>query len=208
MAMTLYARRISTLFLPTVASLGALCVAQTGVAHAADDASQKQAIVRLGVVFPPDSDKSAIHASLGLAYEFCKSRPDASAVFGVYGDYLFFSSKTIPLSGGDFIDSPSPSKSSGFDVGFSGRYRIHPKAAADPYVGIGAGVYGLDIQSNLADGPGSGETYFSVGGKVMAGVEFKSGFLGEVVYQFFPSSRGDTDHINVGGIGLNAGYHF
>lgn len=153
---------------------------------------QKPITLKLGVYIPTSSSGRDAGGngqfSLGADYALAKTVAANPLLPSVYFDY----------EGG----SRHGGRANIYGLGVAARYYSGRPALArvSPYLGIGLGVYDADLRRS---GQGGGNTV-SIGGKVLAGVEFSQSFLVEANYQFLPKHNG----INPDGLGVQLGYRF
>jgi len=150
--------------------------------------------VKLGGYFPSDGDvKDNVGStwfSFGLNYDIGKTKTESPVVYGAYLDGTF-SSKS--KDGTSFKDSV-------YGLGAEGRYYFgKPTEPVTFYAGGGAGAYFL-----YGKDKGGSQNNVHLGLKLLAGVEFKQGFLGEVSYTFTGDVRGSS----LSGFGAYVGYRF
>jgi hypothetical protein len=164
--------------------------AQAPTANVPTQQAAKPFAVKLGVNFPTDGDvKDAVGSTwfgFGLSYDIGKTKTAAPLVYGAYFDGTFA--------------SKSGNEASAFGIGPEARYYFGaPTQPVNFYAGAGIGAYFLHLK---ADGSSENTTRF--GGKLLAGAEFKQGFLGELSYTFPGNVHGST----LNNWGIQVGYRF
>jgi hypothetical protein len=164
--------------------------AQAPTANVPTQEAAKPFAVKLGVAFPSDGDaKDAVGSTwftFGLNYDIGKTKTTAPVVYGAYLDGTFASK-----NGNDV---------SAFGLGPEARYYFGaPTMPVSFYAGAGIGVYLLH-----ASGNGASQTNTRFGGKLLAGAEFKQGFLGELAYNW----TGNVHSLTLNNFALLVGYRF
>ena len=143
--------------------------------------------IKIGGEFFTDSDvkKFTKNApSLGLVYDFGKTKATNPLVYSAYLDGLYKKTHGVKLSI--------------FGIGAQGRYLLAPADSKSgvPYLGAGVGVYFLKAD------PGQSKT--RVGGKLLAGYELTNGLLGELEYNII----GEVEGTSFNTFGVRLGYRF
>ena len=171
---------------------GALVSIAAGAQAQTTQPVQKPITIKLGVYIPTSSSGRDAGGNgqftIGADYALAKTVSANPLLPSVYFDY----------EGGNRHGG----RSDVYGLGIAARYYSGRPALArvSPYLGVGLGIYDADLRRS---GQGSGSTV-SVGGKVLAGVEFSQSFLVEANYQFLPKHNG----VNPDGLGVQVGYRF
>jgi opacity protein-like surface antigen len=166
--------------------------------------------VKLGGLFFGDGDtKDAIGSStlsIGLGYDFLKTKAENPVVVQGYVDYFAPKSKTRSI--GDVRSEGKLDYSIG--LGVAARYqlvRATETSSFFPYAGVGLGIYrtkvsvsGFDGESNFSES----NTSTGLGGKLFLGAELKQGFFGELEYNYLPK----VEDAKFSGFGARIGYRF
>ena len=212
--------------------------AAAGTAHAAVDTKpvQKPFGIRIGymltsvnsTVFPGNNSRSFSLKpfNVGLSYDISKPKATNPAIFGVYADWFAERSNDQTFGGGDEV-LKATSKVSAFGIGGNARFLFgSANAAWAPYAGVGVGGYSVRARIHTFDYDptipldqqtpielSKSKTEVGVGGKLLMGIQEKSGFLGEVEYEFLPSANvasSTAKYLNgkLSGLNLRVGYRF
>lgn len=195
-------------------AIAGICAGLTGSAHAQAPATTttvtKPFTVKLGGLFPKDGDATL---SVGLGYDFLKTKSDNPLLLQGYVDYFSSSSDDVNGPNGARIKNKFEY---GVGVGVAARYmfiQATPKQTVAPYGFLGLGVYSVKgknevttpIQFDQSTTVASrSKTKTGLGGKVGVGAELKSGVFGEVEYNFLP----EVNDIKASGLGVRVGYRF
>jgi hypothetical protein len=175
--------------------------------------------VKLGGLFFGDGDtKDAIGSStlsIGLGYDFLKTKAENPVVVQGYIDYFAPKSKTttiaVPDGDGGFTNVSSEGKLDySIGIGVAARYqlvRATETSSFFPYAGVGLGIYrtkvsvsGFNGESNFSES----NTSTGLGGKLFLGAELKQGFFGELEYNYLPK----VEDAKFSGFGARIGYRF
>jgi len=183
--------------------VGSVLMTLAGAAHAQGLGQPNQPVVKpltvkVGAFFPTDSrakkNSNSTQISAGIDYAFGKTGSNNPSLPSVYVDY----------NGGNKNGGHVNSYGAGIGVrSFTTTPAGNNKQNFSPYFGAGVGVYRVDIKDTSVTPSVSGTTT-SIGGKVLAGVEFGGGLLVEANYQMLPSRKG----VNPSGFGVQVGARF
>ncbi|GAB4466450.1 MAG: hypothetical protein OHK0029_37790 [Armatimonadaceae bacterium] len=166
---------------------------------------QKPFSIKVGGIFFGDGDtKDAIGNStvtVGLGYDFLKTRSTNPVIFQGYVDYLAPRSRTMGDGDGGSIRSELDYV---FGFGVNARYAFlqQPSIGFIPYGFAGIGFY-TGRASVSGNGIDESDTENGFGGKLGLGAELKEGIFGELEYNFI-----DLGDANLNGFGARIGYRF
>jgi hypothetical protein len=198
-----------------VASLAAGAHAQGSTAATTTTKVVKPISVKIGGLWFGNSDtKDAIGSStisLGIGYDFMKTKAENPVVLQGYLDYFLSKDGTVNVAN----VTQETKMDYAYGVGVAARYQLvkaTDTASVFPYAGLGLGVYGSKFKSSTTTDNGEGGlsvvddsgTKTGLGGKIFIGAEMKQGFLGELEYNWMP----DNGPIKPSGFGLRVGYRF
>jgi hypothetical protein len=177
--------------------------------------------IKIGGLFFTGDAKDLIGSStisLGVGYDFLKTKAENPVVVQAYLDY--FLSKdgddTRSVGGGESLTTgrqvtvtTNTKMDYAVGIGAAARYqlvRATDTASVFPYAGVGLGIYNLKVKtsSSPAQSTDDSETKTGLGGKVFLGAEFKQGFLAEIEYNLIPKAA----ELNPSGFGVRIGYRF
>lgn len=191
------------LFIVATAAL-ALFVALPTLARAQAVPVQRPFRVRFGAHFPGDgalrNDVGKEWFSVGASYDVRKTLAVAPRIVEVYVDH------TAKRFGGGYgasgVAAAAVDEVRVTGIGVAGRFYGDPvTAATQKYVGGGLGVYRVRVVYAFG---GESETQTQLGGKVLAGLQARSGLFAEANYVLLGEAKG----INPSGLGLQVGYRF
>ena len=189
-------------------------------------------------LFPEESDFRRSFSlkpfNVGVSYDISKSKTASPVVYGVYADYFAERSNDQNFTLEGNTTEKATSKVSAFGIGGSARFLFGTANAAwVPYAGVGIGIYSvraklddvetttdvqveassLSRQTTTTNTFSKSKTQVSVGGKVLVGVQGKSGLLGELEYDILPTAtvKDSGEKLldgKLSGLNIRVGYRF
>jgi hypothetical protein len=198
-------------------AVAGLCAGLTGRANAQAPATTtevtKPFTVKLGALFLADKDAGDTALTLGIGYDFLKTKSTNPLILQGYLDYIAGTEKSTTVGN----VTAKAQLEYGIGVGVAARYKLMQENAGSagfsPYGFLGLGVYSVKVKGEVRTGatgsiPAStvsgSDTKTGLGGKLGLGAEMKSGIFGELEYNFLPSLEG----YNPSGFGARIGYRF